>query len=125
MNNLKKFTVTLFIFLFVFSINAQAEIRPVIQKENSFTVVSVAIDPTGRYIVSGSGDKTVKLWNLNTGRLIKTLTGHSSYVWSAAIDPTGRYIVSGSWGNTLKLWNLNTGKLIKTLNGHSVIGLGQ
>ncbi|CAN2047326.1 metacaspase-1 [Candidatus Magnetomoraceae bacterium gMMP-13] len=54
----------------------------------------------------------MKLWNLNTGRLIKTLNGHSNSVFSVAIDPTGRYIVSGSYDQTLKLWDLNNGKLL-------------
>ena len=77
-------------------------------------VNSVAID--GDRIVSGSADKTIKIWNTE-GECIKTLEGHSDCVTSVAID--GDRIVSGSWDETIKIWNMNTGECLKTLEGHS------
>ncbi|MEJ6487580.1 hypothetical protein N0Y54_41095 [Nostoc punctiforme UO1] len=55
---------------------------------------------------------------MNTGKEIRTLLGHSSYVNSVAISPDGQSIISGSYDKTIKIWNLNTGKEIRTLLGH-------
>ncbi|KAJ3114149.1 hypothetical protein HK098_007453 [Nowakowskiella sp. JEL0407] len=82
-------------------------------------VISVAISNDSDRIVSGSGDNTVKIWNVNTGKEIRTLAGHTNYVTAVAISNDGDRIVSGSWDNTVKIWNANTGKEIRTLAGHT------
>jgi WD40 repeat protein/tetratricopeptide (TPR) repeat protein len=88
---------------------------------HSSGVRSVAFSPDGKTIATGSGDNTVKLWNLE-GKEIQTLKGHSSGVTSVAFSPDGKTIATGSWDNTVKLWNLE-GKEIQTLKGHSSIVL--
>jgi WD40 repeat protein len=87
-------------------------------KGHTDLIDSVAISPNGKYIVSGSDDETIKLWDLNTGRLVRSFEGHTDEVWSVAITPNGKYIVSGSRDNTIKLWDINTGKLIRSFKGH-------
>ena len=67
----------------------------------------MAFSPDGRYALSGSWDKTLKLWDINTGKEIRTFRGHSSYVRSVAFSPDGRYALSGSWDETLKLWDIS------------------
>jgi len=94
---------------------------------HSESVSSVAITLDGKYIVSGSSDKTIKVWDLTTGKCLKTLEGHKHQVRSVAITPDSKYIVSGSWDKTIKIWEmiafkiwgLNTGRCLKTLSGHS------
>ncbi|BAY24098.1 protein kinase [Calothrix sp. NIES-2100] len=81
-------------------------------------VLSVAISPDGRLFASNS-DRTIKLWNIATGKQISTLEGHSQRVNVVSISPNGETLVSGSDDNTIKVWNLATGKLIRTLLGHS------
>ncbi|MDH6104620.1 trypsin-like peptidase domain-containing protein, partial [Anabaenopsis tanganyikae CS-531] len=51
--------------------------------------------------------------------LVKTLTGHSSFVDSVAFSPDGKTLASGSWDDTIKLWDVATGRSIATLTGHS------
>ncbi len=82
-------------------------------------VRSVAISPDGKTLTSSSYDKTIKLWNLVTGKQIRTFTGHSNWVYSVAISPDGKTLASGSSDKTIKLWNLATGEQIRTLTGHS------
>jgi WD40 repeat protein len=68
-------------------------------------VNSVTISPDGQTLVSGSGDNTIKLWNLHTGELISTLQGHLDGVRAVAISPDGKTIVSGS-NQEMILWGV-------------------
>ena len=70
----------------------------------------------------GSWDKTLKLWDLASGKELRTFTGHSDWVTSVAIAPDGRTALSGSLDKTLKLWDLASGKELRTFTGHSELG---
>ncbi|MFM9267069.1 WD40 repeat domain-containing protein [Tychonema sp. BBK16] len=87
---------------------------------HSSFVNSLAISPDGKTLASGSWDKTIKIWNLETGEFIGTLTGHSDRVNSVAISCDGQMLVSGSSDETIKFWNLQTGELLCTFPGHSM-----
>jgi len=83
------------------------------------TVWAIAVSPDGQTLVSSSGDKTIKLWNLDTGQLLHTLSGHSDTVRSISLSADGRTLASGSGDKTIKLWNLETGKLLNTIASNS------
>ena len=84
----------------------------------SSKVASVAFSPDGLRAVSGSDDETVKLWDITTGRVLKTFSGHKSFVNCVDFSPDGRAILSGSSDSTVALWDAETGKLLRTFNGH-------
>jgi WD40 repeat protein len=73
--------------------------------------------PDGRYIVSASQDYTLKIWDANTGREIRTLPG-DAFAWDCAISPNGRLIVSAYWNTILRLWDFETGRELHALAGH-------
>ena len=81
-------------------------------------VWTVVVTPDDRYVISGSSDHTLRVWNLNTGVEIATLRGHTGAIYSVAVSPDGRSIISGSEDKTIKVWDLTTGRETKTLRGH-------
>ncbi len=64
--------------------------------------------PDGRYLASGSSDKTIKIWEVATGQELRTLTGHSEGVLSVAYSPDGRYLASGIGDGAIKIWEVAT-----------------
>ena len=90
-----------------------------VYRQHEGPVLSVAWSPDGKTLASGSGDKTVKLWETATGKLLTNLQGHTDAVWSVAWSPDGKTLASGSSDQTVKLWEAATGKLLKSLQGHT------
>ena len=89
-----------------------------VQMGHPAQIASVAFSPNGQYVLSGSYDKTIKLWETATGREIRTFKGHSDLVNSVAFSPDGRYLISGSKDGTIRLWEVETGKQVRTWHGH-------
>jgi WD40 repeat protein len=87
-------------------------------KGHGDTVYTVAFSPDGKYLVTGSLDHTLKLWEAGTGKEIKTYggpTGHQKMVLAVAFSPDGQLIASGSADNTLKVWDVPVGSPIRSL----------
>jgi small GTP-binding protein len=81
-------------------------------------VMTVAFDPQGETLASGSYDHTVRLWHAQSGKWLRTLEGHDESVRALAFDPQGSTLASGSADHTVRLWEVRTGKLLHTLKGH-------
>jgi small GTP-binding protein len=82
------------------------------------SVMSVAFDPLGGTLASGSRDGTVMFWDLASGRLRRSLDRHKSQVHSVAFDPQGGTLASGSGDKTVKLWDVASGQLLRSLEAH-------
>jgi WD40 repeat protein len=78
----------------------------------------LSFTPDGTKLVSGSFDKTIKLWQLATGQVIHTLNDHLKGVFALAVSADGKLLASGSWDELIKLWNLETGTLLENLTQH-------
>ncbi len=85
-------------------------------KGHSDIVCSVQITPDGRFAVSGSEDKTVKVWDLEMGSCVGTLEGHQDKVLSAAVSPDGDLIAStGFMDETIRLWEWKSGACVQVI----------
>jgi len=78
-------------------------------------VQSVAFSGDGAQLVSGSADQTVRLWDVATGRALRTFQGHTEAVQAVAFSADGRRLASGSWDKTVRLWNVTTGQEARRL----------
>jgi len=81
-------------------------------------VSSVDMTPDGRLAISGSWDKTVKVWDVASGRCLRTLTGHDDWVKTVCLTPDGRLAISGGLDHTLRVWDVEDGRCLHTLTGH-------
>jgi WD40 repeat protein len=84
-------------------------------------VNSAAYSPDGTRIVSGSDDKTVRVWDAHTGKQLAALEGHTGSVRSVAISLDGAHIVSVSSDKTVRVWAVHTGKQFAVLKGHKSV----
>ncbi|HMC88687.1 MAG TPA: M56 family metallopeptidase, partial [Gemmataceae bacterium] len=86
------------------------------------SVRSVAFSPDNKFIATGSFDKTAKLRDAATGKLLVDLRGHRGAVNSVAFSPDGKLLATGSLDSTIKLWEVPSGKLQKTLGSEADLG---
>lgn len=89
----------------------------------------IGIDRAERYLVTSSEDKTIKVLELLTGRLIKTLrppigSGNEGKIYAVAVSPDGKYVAAGGWtgyewekSNSIYIFDINTGRIIKRISG--------
>lgn len=83
------------------------------------SVAAVTFSPSSNLLVSGSKDKTVRLWDTTSGSALQTLSGHDMQVEDLSFAPDGRLVASASADDTVRLWDVRTNAGIRTLNTSS------
>lgn len=82
---------------------------------------SVRFHPDGSCIASGATDKTIKVWDARSQRLLQHYDAHTKAVNSINFHPTGNYLISTSQDSTVKIWDLRQGSILYTLYAHEGI----
>ena len=83
----------------------------------------MAFAPDGKQVLTGSWDKTARLWDAQSGKELRAFTGHADIVGSVAFSPDGKQVLTGSLDKTARLWDAQSGKELRTFTGHArVVG---
>uniref|UniRef100_A0A665XCP6 Notchless protein homolog 1 n=1 Tax=Echeneis naucrates TaxID=173247 RepID=A0A665XCP6_ECHNA len=107
----------------VFRVRAVARCTSTLQGHTE-AVISTAFSPTGKYLASGSGDTTVRFWDLTTETPHHTARGHTHWVLSIPLplssrNPECRYLASSSKDGSVRIWDTLLGRCEKILTGHT------
>ncbi|ORY00702.1 WD40 repeat-like protein [Basidiobolus meristosporus CBS 931.73] len=78
----------------------------------------VKFHPNSKYLVTGSSDKTSRLWDVQRGTCVRVFTGHLGTVYALAVSPDGRTMASAGDDKSIVLWDLGSGRKIKKMTGH-------
>ena len=85
---------------------------------HAYPVRAVAVTPDGKRALSAAEDRTLKVWDVETGEDLHTLRGHTDSVLAVAVDPDGRFAVSGSQDKTVRVWDLETAEQVLCIEAH-------
>jgi WD40 repeat protein len=87
-------------------------------KGHDNVILSLNFSSDNTRLISGSADKTARIWDITSGNTLHTLQGHTDYIYAVAFSPDNQLAVTGSDDHTLKLWQVSDGSLQATLEGH-------
>ena len=79
---------------------------------------AIAMSQDGRWLASGSHDRTIKLWSLPSGDLVHRWTGHKNSITDVAFSPDGRFVAAASADKTVSLWSVDQTNQTASLTGH-------
>lgn len=104
------------------TINAQTR-----KEDKKLLTIGVMCSPDSNTIISrhnghrfnGPVDNTIRMWDIDTGKLLRTLSGHSQHINAMAFSPESKIIATVSDDHTVRLWDADTGKLLHILSGHT------
>jgi len=99
---------------------ASPQLSPAMTLQNNFAAINSVL-LTDKQIVSGSGDRKIKVWDLNTGECVRTILGHTKGIAALALSPDGQSIISGSSDQTIRVFDAISGAEITCLLGHTNI----
>jgi WD40 repeat protein len=121
--------------------NAGGRPELILQTGHTRSINAVAFSPDNRWLASGGKDNVIKIWDLATGNILRTLYGHTANVNALVVSPDGKLLASGSGDindkrdlgaftlggvvggaedNTVRIWSVQTGQQLQVLRGHEL-----
>ena len=85
---------------------------------HSAAVSAIAVAPGPWRLISGSYDRTIRIWDLKNGRVERVLRGHRRMLATIALSPDDQFAYSADWGGTVKVWEIDTGRLMGSVRVH-------
>jgi len=82
-------------------------------------VTSAEFNQNGSLVVSASGDRSIRIWNAQTGECIKMLEGHTDLIRLAEFNQDGTLVVSASDDRSIRIWDVKTSVCLKVINASS------
>lgn len=83
------------------------------------SIYSLAMNPSGTIIVSGSTENTLRLWDPRTCNRLMKLKGHTENIKALVVSPDGQQVISGSSDGTIKEWSIGQQRCIQTIHVHT------
>jgi WD40 repeat protein len=80
---------------------------------------AAAFSPDGRLAAFAGADRSVRIWDVEAGRDLRRLIGHTASVWCVAFSPDGSRLLSGGKDGSVRLWEVETGRELRKLDGHA------
>ncbi len=111
--------ITRYITDFIMETTLGYNFLPFKQIEVGSTVFSLAFSPNGETVITGLNDAIVRLWDVETGKQLHILQGHTGGIYSVAYSPDGKTVITGSEDKTARLWDRETGQQLHILLGHT------
>jgi WD40 repeat protein len=110
----------LFVLLIMICVGGIVYTQPVLKRNTGHTsfVNYIEFSSNGKYMISSSFDNTMKLWDVKSGKELRTFSGHEEYVYMAKLSTNGKYAASGGYDN-FRVWDVSSGKEIFQLQEHS------
>jgi WD40 repeat protein len=99
--------------------SGERPLQLVIESGHTASVQSVALSADRKCLITGSRDKTAILWDVSSGKKLRTFQGRIFDVWTVALSGDGKYLVTGPTDNTAILWQVSSGKKLQTFQGHT------
>jgi len=107
----------IYISIYIWDVSSGDRIQ--ILKGHSKNIISLSFTPDGRYIISGSQDKSVKIWDYVTGICRFNYEGFASNFCNVICNSNGKMVLSGFSDNIIKLWEISTGNILRSFQGHT------
>lgn len=95
-------------------------VKDLLSNTNNKNVSGSNADGPSAYLVSGSRDKSIKIWDCYSGQCVLTLTGHDNWIRDiCVVNASGKFLLSVSDDKTLRVWDLSLARCVKTYEAHS------
>src|SRR5207237_230251 len=91
---------------------------PVRRFLDSSSMSGIAISPDGKYLVAADDDKTIHVWDIGTGQVVRVLAGHADVVLRISFSRDGKYLASASFDGTVRIWDFATGQTVRVFSDH-------